>query len=290
MKNIFFNYKAVSMICLAMFCFQGYGQKVNEQSAYETAIRMFNRTKQIESMTYIILKKERIDGKMIEGLTSVKLVRAPFKVYMKQLLPNPGMELMFIKGSNENNILVNPNGFPWFNLNLDPFGSISRNNQHHTIHNSGYDHVISILEFLFNKYDTIIRELVKSRGTINFNGHDCYFIIFENPYFCYHKHTVKKGETLLTIADSLKLSEHMIMEKNQFIDDYDDIMESQLIEIPNDYSPRMELFIDKERMIPLVMKVFDDKGIYEYYEYTDVKINPTLKPQEFSMDYEEYGF
>lgn len=283
-------HKVIIIIYLVLAYLSGTSQNINEQSTYEIAVGMFDRTKQIEAMTYTILKKERVNGEMIEGTTLMKLVRNPFKVYMKQLSPNLGMELLFVEGSNENNTLVNPNGFPWFNLNIDPYGSISRFNQHHTIHNSGYDHVISILEYLFKKYDKVIRELVKSKATVNFDGHECYFIIFENPYFCYLKHTVKKEETLLTIADSLKLSEHMILEKNQFIDDYNDVIPGQVIEIPNDYSPKMELYIDKQRMIPLVMFVYDEKGLYEYYEYTDVKLNPYLKPEEFTEDFEEYGF
>ena len=41
------------------------------------------------------------------------------------------LEVLFIKGHET--ALVNPNGFPWFNLKLNPVGSRMTKNQHHTI-------------------------------------------------------------------------------------------------------------------------------------------------------------
>jgi len=263
---------------------------LNGQSARELAKTMFTKTKQIKTLTYTIKKKERIDGEMIRQISFVKLVREPFKVYIKQDFPNKGMEALYVSGTNNNKALVNPNGFPWFNIRLDPYGSLMRANQHHTIHRSGFDYVVSILEYLFDKYDTIIDTMVKKQATVICDGHACYVIMFSNPYFKFFDYTVRHGETLPAISDRTKLSEYMILEKNEAVDDYDDINSGQIIEIPNDYSPKMIIYIDKQRMIPLVMKIYDDQGLYEQYEYINVVVNPFLKPEEFTKEYEGYGF
>ncbi|MBW8050307.1 MAG: DUF1571 domain-containing protein [Cytophagales bacterium] len=265
-------------------------QGLHGQSARELAKTMFTKTKQIKTLTYTIKKQERIDGEMIRQISFVKLVRQPFKVYIKQDFPNKGMEALYVSGTNNNKALVNPNGFPWFNIRLDPYGSLMRANQHHTIHRSGFDYVVSILEYLFDKYDTIIDTMVKKQGTVICDGRACYVIMFSNPYFKFFDYTVRHGETLPAISERTKLSEYMILEKNEAVDDYEDVNSGQIIEIPNDYSPKMIIYIDKQRMIPLVMKIYDDQGLYEQYEYINVVVNPFFKPEEFTKEYKEYGF
>ena len=52
----------------------------------------------------------------------------------------------------------------------------------------------------------------------------------------------------------------------------------------------MILHIDQETMLPVTMKIFDEKGLYEQYEYKNVSINPVLQEKEFTSGYESYGF
>jgi outer membrane lipoprotein-sorting protein len=260
------------------------------QTAFELAKGMFAQTKEITGLSYTMAKKERIDGEIIFQVSEVKLSRSPLKVYTIQKSPKKGVEVLYNKIETGNKAFVNPGGFPWFTLKLDPMGSIMRNNQHHTIFNSGYDLVVSILEFLINKYGEEAKTMVKVLPPDNWQDIPCRVIEFNSPYFKYIEYVVKKGETVLTIADKFKLSEHMILEINEDIDDYNDVSAGQIIEIPNDYSPRMIIYIDKYRYIPLVMKIYDDKGVYEIYEYYDVVVNPQFESDEFSIDYKKYGF
>ena len=82
----------------------------------------------------------------------------------------------------------------------------------------------------------------------------------------------------------------MILEKNRKVKNYDDVSAGQVILIPNDYSPKLMLYIDKDELIPLRMDVYDDQGLYEKYQYSKVIIDPKLDASEFSQDYSEYGF
>ncbi|UII31133.1 DUF1571 domain-containing protein [Fulvivirga ulvae] len=232
-------------------------------------------------------KMERIEGKMTSQTSFVKLQRNPFKVYTRQEYPNDGLEVLFKEG--DHSALINPNGFPWLNLKLDPHGSRMRKEQHHTIHDAGYDQVVAILEHLFNKYQSQIHSLTSLEST-TWKNKNCWQVEFKNPNFKYSNYTVGRNETISSIADKYMLSSHMILEANKSIEDYYDVSEGQVITIPNDYSPKMLLVIDKQIMVPLVMKVYDDKGLYEHYEFSDIKINPVIKDSEFSEDYPEYGF
>ncbi|WP_317191802.1 DUF1571 domain-containing protein [Fulvivirga marina] len=279
-----FNLTLCGIFFLIFSFFISNGQTL---SGPEVTQKMFAATKDIKTLIYRMKKIERIKGEMTTQVSFVKLIREPFKVYTKQEYPNDGLEVLFKEG--DNSALINPNGFPWLNLKLDPHGNRMRKEQHHTIHNAGYDHVVSILEHLFTKYNAEIHSLTSLESTI-WNSKPCWKVEFQNPNFKYSKYTVGPNETVNSIADKYKLSSYMILEVNKSINDYDDITEGQIITIPNDYSPKMSLMIDKEIMVPLVMKVYDDKGLYEHYEFSDIKINPTITDAEFTEEYPDYGF
>lgn len=260
-----------------------------QESAYELCLETFRVSKSIKTMTFTMEKQERIKSKIIKQISDTKLQNTPFYVYSKQVFPNAGLEVLYKESTNNGKILVNPNGFPWMNLNLDPMGSTARKDQHHTIKDSGFDLVINILEFLFQKYgDDVLPMLTSEKLTID--GVHCKKIVFTNPNFKYVYYTVKENENLVTIAKERMLSEYMILEKNKNISSYDAVKKGDKIIIPNDYSPKMELIIELERKIPVSIKVFDDKGLYEYYKYSNVVLNPKFTSNEFDSNNSSYGF
>ncbi len=267
--------------------------KINSQTqyAYDLIKTMLVRTKQINTLKFTLKTHERFQTTMFKQKAYYKLIYEPFKVYYKQEYPVKGLEVLYVSGSNNNKALVNPNSFPWINLSLDPYGNLIRENQHHTIFESGFDYMVSILKHLLNKYDTNALSMIESYELVNLNGQICHKIILENQYFKYFSYTVKKGETINTIAKKFKINDYMIIEKNKNINDFNDnINPGQIIKIPNDYANKIIIYIEKQRMIPVVMKIYDDKGLYEYYEFSNISINPEIKPGEFSREYAEYGF
>ncbi|UXX79591.1 DUF1571 domain-containing protein [Reichenbachiella carrageenanivorans] len=266
-----------------------YGQSPTP-SGYEIAKLMFEYSDRIQSLTYTITKQERVEGEILKQVSFTKMQKSPYSVYLRQSFPNDGMEVLYVRGANNDKALINPNGFPWINLKLDPLDGIMRNNQHHTIFQSGFDHVVSILEFLCAKYQDQIDEMVTYTGLVIHEGKNCHAITFINPYFGLVDYIIQPGESIEDVAAQKKLSAHMILEANPKIKDYEDVKSGQVIQIPNDYSPKLNLIIDAQVYIPLKMEVIDDKGLYEQYEYSKVVINPTFDPTEFTEGYEGYGF
>lgn len=260
------------------------------ESGISITKKMFTKTAAINTLTCNLTKHERIDGKMIKQISFNKIEKDPFRVYLKQLYPKEGMEVLYLDGVNNNKALINPNGFPWINLNLNPLENTMRKNQHHTILESGFDHVISILIFLTEKYKSEINEIVTYNGLVEYHNRVCHSISLISPYFEYIDYIIKENETIIEIASRFKLSEHMILEKNPKVNDYDDVEPGQVIQIPNEYSPKMLVYIDTVDMLPVRMDVYDDQGLYEKYEYSQIVINPELSAEEFSEDYAEYGF
>jgi outer membrane lipoprotein-sorting protein len=241
----------------------------------------------VKTLKYHLNITERIKGNLKHTESIVKLNRNPRKIYMNL----KGPEVLWIQGANNGNALVNPNGFPYIDLNLDPMGSILRENQHHTIHEIGFDYYASILrssvKFAGAKFDSYF----KFKGELEWNKRICYSIVAEYPEFKFVDYTVKKGEDLVKIARALFVSEYMVLEANAAtVSDFYDVSEGQVIKVPILYGKKTELLIDKEYLLPVSTKVYDDKGIYEGYEYDILLVNPPIKDEEFTKTYKDYHF
>lgn len=239
----------------------------------------------IQTLKFHLKCNERVNGKLLSTESQVKLNRSPRKIYIYL----KGPELLWVEGKNNGNCIVNPAGFPYMNLSLDPMGALMREKQHHTIHQMGFEYfgdiIKSSMSILENEFDTYF----KCTGTLNWNARECYFITAEYPDFKYTDYTVQKGENLTSIARKLKVSDFMLMEVNK-AKNYNDVKAGQVIKVPNVYGKKMILYIDKDTYIPRVIKVYDEKGLFESYEYHDLQLNPKIAEEEFTKEYKEYGF
>ncbi|HEY4799011.1 MAG TPA: DUF1571 domain-containing protein [Bacteroidia bacterium] len=256
-------------------------------SCKELLQNSFASVEKIKTLKFTLKITERIKGKISNNESHIKLSRHPLKVYIYL----GGPEVLWLEGKNNGNALVNPDGFPYMNLNLDPYGSIMRENQHHTIYEVGYDYLSDIIKnsisFAGEKFD----DYFKCSGTIPFDGHECYLVTAEYPFFKYGEYTVQKGEDLISIAHKLKVSDYMLQEINSAkVSDYRDVKANQKILVPNMYGNKMILYIDKDLLVPRVIKVYDDKGLFEAYEYHDLLVNPNIADEEFTKDCKGYGF
>ncbi len=258
--------------------------------ARELAEQMLAAGKQVQTLKFTMQKQERIKGKLQMERSNVKLQVKPYKVYIKSEKPSTGMEVLFVAGQNGNDAYIRPSSFPWTTISLDPMGNTMRAGQHHTIFEMGFNQILNITDFLLKKYGTQTENMLKLNGTTTWDGHNCYQLTLDNPNFKYLNYTVQKGETLLTIASRLKISEYMILENNPSIENYRDVKAGQIIRIPSDYARKITIYLDQKTSLPVVISVFDDKGLFEQYEYHNLQVNPPLKDAEFTKGYKDYKF
>jgi hypothetical protein len=269
---------------ILLFAFQPYNQ---DNLTYIT--NSCAAVRKVQTLSFLLEKRERINGVLIEQRNNVKFQKKPLKVYMKQDFPNKGMEVLFVENTNNNKLAINPNGFPWVTLNLDPFNNKVRQNQHHTIYEAGFEYVVTMVETLLNKHKDIAAN-VKLDGTVVWDNRECHKIIVNNPHFKYIDYTVKPNETLNTIAKAKGIGAYMIMDKNPTIKDYEAVKAGQVIKIPTEYALKFIFYLDKQNLMPVVIKVYDDLGLYEEYKYSKLQINPKFDSQEFTKTYQQYKF
>ncbi len=261
-----------------------------EQKKYynnkEIISSIFNAIDNVKTLRYELQCNERIKGRMQHTESKVKLQTSPRKLYLSLR----GPEVLWIQGTNSGDAFVNPGAFPYINLNLDPYGKLMRTDQHHTIHEMGFHYLASILKEGMRRVGDKLDKYFTILGEENYNGRMCYKLSINFSDFAWQPYTVGKGENLTTISRKLFVSEYMVMENNPKIKWYDDVKEGQVIKVPNAYARLTLLMIDKELLLPVNNKIFDDKGVFETYEYYNLQVNTSIAPEEFTKNYKGYRF
>lgn len=241
----------------------------------------------VKSASYTLHAAERVKGKILRASSQIKLHVMPRQLYFKN---NTGVEVLYNELIDKEEALVNPNAFPYINLKLDPYRSIMRNNQHHTIFELGFHQIGGILGNAVKQSDINFDKWFTYMGIIKFNNRDCHKIYFEYPDFKYVKYTVHKKENVRSIAQKLGIGEYRILQSNSNISYTDYIKEGRVLIVPNVYASKTLMYIDKELNLPVYIKAFDDQGFYESYEFYDLKVNVTFGSKEFEKSFNGYGF
>ncbi len=250
--------------------------------------KMIRRTRSVRTLHYTIKKWERIDSGLFYEENEIKLNRRPFQVYLRQITPRKGLELLYRQGVNQNHILIHPNGPPYINLNFSVDHSQVRKNQHHNIHAMGFDHIAGIIEYILH---TGKKELhYEPPRPERWNGREGLRIVFYTPHFRFRQYRVREGENIIGIARRLHLSEYMILTNNPSLSGYDDVTPGETIQVPASYAKRTELFLDRETGLPLAVRIYDNRGLFEKYEYHSFRLNPSLPTAAFSPENDAYGF
>jgi outer membrane lipoprotein-sorting protein len=252
--------------------------------------KMFETTKSAKTVKYSFDSKERVGDKMIHEVSEFKINIQPFKVYMKQTSPKKGLECLLILGENNGKAKVNPNSFPWVSLNLDPEGSLMLDNHHHSMFDAGFGYTISLIEFLIEKYKAEIPKLIADNGIVKMQNLQCHYFTLTNTNYRLVSYTTQPNETVLSIAKKLKLNYFTILENNTHIKGLGVIKAGTKLTIPNDYASKMEMYIQKDKYYPIYLRIYDHKGLFEEYTFTNIVLDPSFKDIEFSPKNSDYGF
>ena len=253
----------------------------------EVVFKMVKSIHDLERLKYSLKIIERGKKGFNHYESSVKLNRKPRKIY----LYIKGIELLWVDGWNNNKAYVKPNSFPYVNLSLDPLGYLMRQDQHHTLNEMGVDYFASIIEYIALKKMDQFDTYFKLEGEERINNRPCYKIIIDNKDFAYENYTVGDNESITSIARKLHISEYMILEVNPKLNDYFHILQKgQILKVPNAYAKHVTLYIDQLYFLPISIKILDDKGLFEQYDYHFLQVNPKIDDAEFTKTYKDYKF
>ena len=273
------------IVCLLMGSF-GSKQPIIKYDSPSMLNEIIKSIANVKTLRYDLTRNERVNDKILLSESKIKLNVSPRKLYISMKT----QEVLWIEGKNNGNALINPFTFPYINLNLDPMGALMRKNQHHTIHELGMEYIAEIIKNGMKYYGAMLYKHFVIMGEEKHFGRNCYKLSATFPDFKWLPYTVKKNETIISIANKFSVSEFMILEKKQGATDYKDVKEGEVILVPNVYAKLFFVMIDKEKMLPISVEIFDDKGLFESYEFYNLQVNSTILAEEFTEDYKDYHF
>ena len=266
-------------------------QGLNDTISCQTALQyMLSSIESLNSAKFKLISTERIDGEMLTSSATGVVQYTPRKLFYRSYDAEDELmfEILYLQNENNNNALISPNGFPYINLNLDPLGSTIRKNKHLTILDAGGLFLVDMIKIGMNKYSEKIGEynrfiMVKETETTT-------KLTIDNLDYSFTSYTVKEEDSFRSICLQLGVPEYKIIELNEGIDSYADLEEGQILKIPSLYARKFEVIIRNQDFIPLVVRIFDDKGLFSeyYYEYFDS--NPVIDTQTFNRNNPAYTF
>ncbi len=268
--------------------FLGANNPNSSTSCKEILNNMLDSIRVIKTTRYNLKATERVDGHLLFSESTIKINEQPQKIYFCGRDKN--IEVLWVQNTNGGNAIVHSKTFPFINMDLDPYGSVMRRNQHHTIFDLGFHYIGKTIEKTIEKSPKDFDKHFSFAGTLIWNKIDCYQILISYPEYKYIEHLTQKGETVTSIAKLYNTSDFKIRYKNNLSSYFGAIKEGKRLQVPVPYSNRAILLIDKKTFLPVSIKIYDEEGLFEAYEFYNVKINTPFAYDEFSKDFKEYDF
>ncbi|MFN3404789.1 MAG: DUF1571 domain-containing protein [Cytophagaceae bacterium] len=250
--------------------------------------KMLNSIAAITTLRYHFKSTERIGTDFKKAEQHVKYAKKPLRFYVYSINPDKGAEVLYNPTLSKDKVYVYPNAFPYYSLYLDPNGSILRKGKHHTLFELGFDNFYGIMHYI-KKNSASYKKDLKLEGNVMWNNRKCYKVTLNLSDYKIYSYTVNEGETVSSIAKKYYLNDYKILELNN-LSDYGALKAGQKILLPNYYAKNITIYIDAENFLPVMQEMHDEKGLYERYEFLDLKVNGPIADEEFTTGFKGYRF
>lgn len=248
------------------------------QNVTETIPKVMAAMGNAKTMTYHFFAQERMhDGKYSKSDVEFKVIASPLKIYANVKLPQSAQ--LIYESAVSKDVRVKKG----LKLTLNPTNSLLMKGVHNPVTRAGFATIKKILETsMAQRKGDDLSSYVKILGTVSYDGKDCWKIEINDADYKIINYTVAAGETSVwSIGKKLAISEYKIKELN----DIDDgVKAGQVLKIPSSYAKKTTLYIDKSNYLPIYHKMEDEKGIYEIYEFKNLKLGVDLPDSEFQFN------
>lgn len=257
-----------------------------EITPLKLVINMLDSIKKIKSYEFSLKALERVEnGEYLSAESHVKLNVHPKALYFRN--EKRKISIMYVAGANDNKALVKAKSLMNTTISLDPYGNMMRKNQHYTIHELGYDFFAKTLITALLKDKEHISQNLKFIPKKTIQGKACIGLVYDDPKFTYTKYTVQNNESVTSIATKFNVSEYLLRLKNDLHSFYGSIKSGKIIEIPSNYCKSILLYVDETTLLPVTFSIYDDVGLFENYEYFNLKTNQKFTMQDFGKFYKD---
>lgn len=247
--------------------------------------RLTTSIENLKTLRCNVRAQERLTGGSYQqARTAMKMTFSPFRVYLKNA---KGIEVLWVTGQNDGDAWVYPNSFPYVTLSLDPEGAVMHKNQHHSVLDAGYGTITDLIRGSSQRRDHSFEKSFRYAGDTTVAGRPCYQLRADFPQFRYVSYKAVAGDTPERIADKFGCGEYRVMERNN-LSPGEKVEAGRTLQVPNSYGRRTLVCVDQKLMLPLVVQVHDDKGLFEKFEFSDIVANQPISAAEFTKDFPGY--
>jgi len=248
---------------------------------------MYDSIAGIKTLRVKISALERVENKFVSASSEIKLQVSPRKLYYRNLQKN--IEVLYDSEISTRKALVQPRSFPYVSLWLDPSGNIMRRNQHYTLHELGFDYIGKSVALTLNKDRDGLNHF-SLPGKVIKNGRSCYLLEYENNAYGYVNYFVGEKETASSIAYRLCVNDYLLRNANGLLNDFGYLKKGSILRVPNLYCRKAILYIDDRMFLPVSLSIYDEKGLFESYDYFSIELNKPFHASEFTRDHPDYSF
>ena len=249
---------------------------------------MHDSIEAIKTVRFKVSAVERIQGNFVKVVSENKIQTKPRKLYL--LNREKKLEILYVEGLNGGKAVVKPNVFPYLTLKLNPMGSLMHKNQHYSIHELGFDFIGRTIELAISKEKENMAKSISYLGMQTKNGCKCHLFVYETKNFIYNDYTTSANETVASIAAKLHINDYIIRTKNNLYSEFGTIKVGTKLKVPVYYCKKAVFYLDEKTLLPVNVSVFDDIGLLENYDFTDIILNKPIDPKEFTEDFKDYHF
>lgn len=249
---------------------------------------MLDSIKGVKTLRFTVLAVEKVGNTYLKAVSENKINIKPRKLYF--INREKKLEILFNEGENNDKAVVKPHVFPYVTMSLSPTGNLMRKNQHYTINELGFEFIGRSVALAFSKQMDNFAKCVTYYGKHDKNGYRCHLFVYETRNFPYTDYVVKERETVTSIALRLNLNDYMIRYKNGLINEFDYLKPGTKLKLPLYYCKKVVLFIDEKKLLPVSISVFDENGLLESYDFSNIIVNQLFDPKEFTKEYKDYHF
>jgi hypothetical protein len=249
---------------------------------------MLDSIKHIKTVRFKVKALEKVENGYTLVNSEAKIQIKPRQLYLVN--KEKKLEILYLSGKNDGKAIVKPHVFPYITLLLNPTGNLMRKNQHYTIHELGFDFLGYTIALALSKEKENMLKSLSYLGKHEKNGYNCYMVVYESSAFNYFTYETGPKETVATIASKFNVNDYLLRVKNNLFNHFDYIDQGTKLQIPNYYCKRAIFYVDEKTMIPVNVSVYDDKGLFECYDFFNIIINKPIDPIEFTRSYKDYHF
>jgi outer membrane lipoprotein-sorting protein len=246
------------------------------QNAVDIMTKSLTAMGNAKTMTYHFFAQERMnDGKYSKSDVEFKVIASPVRIYANAHLPQSAQ--LIYEPAKSPKVSVKKG----LKLSLSPTSGLLMKGVHNPVTRAGFGQIKKILEMsIAQRKGQNYADFVKLVGIVNYDGKDCYKIELTDPDYKIVDYTVGKESTVWDIGNARAISEYKIKELNNI---NDEVTAGQKLKIPSSYAKKTTLYIDKNTYLPIYHKMEDEKGIYEIYEFKDLKLGVALADVDFTF-------